>query len=568
MTRIDRFRIAALGGLCVAFLLGCQPPSLTPPGPSVIAIDPSSGTGEVPTSSEIKIDFDLPLDSSSLVPGVARVASPSGPVPGVWRIEPGKVRMVFTATGGLPAGETIEVEITTALRGTNGSSLESAFQAAFRTSGAPRLRAGAAAVDVTPPVGVPLAGFGGGNRRNWSPDLDPNNYHQFMKPSTGVRDPLVVKVLVLDDGEDRIAIVKTDLVAIDQGMVEDVARRTEAQTGIPAENLYICATHTHSGPGNLSQSFLWQMITMDIFQSAVYEQLIAGVARGVIEANDRLAPARIGIGQAPLNGVQRNRRGHPGRFDPTLSVVRVDRPDGSPIAVLFNIAIHPICLGTSSLDLSADWPGRAESEIERQLPGSVALFINAAEGDVSPVGRGDSGIRTIGDAVAGAALSIRSSITVRSTADLESGAENLVFPKAQLHYSCNQPANASESSQSPIDYCWVYRTIFGNQLTVTADLAPLVPMSFTMRAFRIDDTAFVTFPGEPITNVGRLAQTRAQALGYRNTIVFGLCGGHAAYITTPEEYDEGGYEALASLYGRQQGVMMVDALEKILRRIK
>ena len=157
---------------------------------------------------------------------------------------------------------------------------------------------------------------------------------------------------------------------------------------------------------------------------------------------------------------------------------------------------------------------------------------------------------------------------MRSSADLESGTETLVFPKAQLHYSCNQPANANESSKAPIDYCWVYRTIFGNDLTVAADVSALVPMSFRMQAFRIDDTAFVTFPGEPITNVGRLAQTRAQGLGYRNTIVFGLCGGHVAYITTPEEYDEGGYEALGSLYGRQEGVMMVDALEKILRRIK
>jgi hypothetical protein len=377
-----------------------------------------------------------------------------------------------------------------------------------------------------------------------------------------------VKVLVLDDGEDRIAIVKTDLVAVDQGMVLDVAKRTESLTGIPAENLFICATHTHSGPANLSRSLLWQTITMDIFQAAIYEQLIAGITRGVIEANDRLAPAQIGIGQAPISGVQRNRRGHPGRFDPTLSVVRVDRPDGSPIAVLFNIAIHPICMGTSNLEFSADWPGRAEAEIERQLPGAVALFINAAEGDVSPVGRGDSGVRSVGDAVARAAISIRASTPVRSFADLESGTETLVFPRAELHYSCNQPANASESSQAPIDYCWVYRTIFGNGLTVTADLSALVPMSFVMRAFRIDDTAFVTFPGEAITAVGRLAQSRAQALGYRNTIVFGLCGGHAAYITTPEEYDEGGYEALASLYGRQEGVMMVDSLEKILRRIK
>ena len=56
------------------------------------------------------------------------------------------------------------------------------------------LKAGAVRVDITPPVGVWLSGYG---HRN--------------KPSDAVEDRLYSKALVLNDGRTKIAIVSTDL---------------------------------------------------------------------------------------------------------------------------------------------------------------------------------------------------------------------------------------------------------------------------------------------------------------------------------------------------------------------
>ncbi|MBI4617087.1 MAG: neutral/alkaline non-lysosomal ceramidase N-terminal domain-containing protein [Planctomycetes bacterium] len=560
--------LALVVAVLVLWGANCQPPAPAPTGPAVTAIDPANGTERVATSSAVRIDFDSGVDLSSLTPAAASVAAPAGPVPGAWRLENAGRRAVFQSTSPLPASDTIRVSLTTSVRGANGAPLVSAFASAFRTAGPSRLRAGAAAVDVTPPVGVPLAGYGGGKRRLFPPDFNPNNYHQFMSPSTGVRDPLVAKALVLDDGTDRIAFLKLDLVAVEEEAVKDIAARILATTGIREENIFVSGTHTHSGPGTLTNTIIWQVITMDSFQPRIYEGLIAGAARAIELANANLADARLGIGQTQVQGVQRNRRDHPGRFDPTLSVLRVDRADGQPIAVLFNIAIHAICLSQDSMLISADWPGYAESTIETALPGAVALFVNAAEGDVTPGMKGDAGVQFIGGTVAQAALATRAQTPVRSSVDLAAGVERITFPKAWLYYSCNQPQNAAQSQGFPVDFCLVYRTIFGNELTVKQEITPIVPSSFPMKALKIDDTAIVCFPGEPITRLGQMAQAQAYAAGFRTAIVFGLTGGHVAYITTPEEFDEGGYEALATFYGRDEGTKMVESLGRVLQRIR
>jgi hypothetical protein len=296
--------------------------------------------------------------------------------------------------------------------------------------------------------------------------------------------------------------------------------------------------------------------------------MVSNASRALIEANDRLAPARLGIGRGTVQGLQVNRRGHPGRFDPDLAVIRVDRIDGSPLAILFNLALHPICLEEDSMVISADWPGRAERVIEAQVPGATAIFINAAEGDVRPNKFGDAGVDLVGDAVARHALDIWKNTAVKAQVDLAAGYEDLTFPTTALHYHCDQPINQHDSRKAPIDYCMVYKAFMNQSIRIDHDLSPILPSTWPMRAFRIDDTAIVTFPGEPITAVGRMGRARALSVGYRDALVFGLCGGHSGYITDPAEFDEGGYEAALNFHGRDEGTLMVDALERILKRIR
>ena len=80
-------------------------------------------------------------------------------------------------------------------------------------------RGGAALVEITPAVGVPLAGWGQVSRRNSLPDLDPRNAFTLFKPSIGVKDPLFARALVLSDGQTTVALLTLDDIATDREVV-------------------------------------------------------------------------------------------------------------------------------------------------------------------------------------------------------------------------------------------------------------------------------------------------------------------------------------------------------------
>src|SRR5688572_22256942 len=91
-------------------------------------------------------------------------------------------------------------------------------------------RAGAAAVDITPKNGTPLAG-----------------YYSY-RASTGVIDPLYAKAIVVEQDGARAAFVVLDLVTTSRPVVLAARKLIEQQSGIPAERVMISATHTHTGP--------------------------------------------------------------------------------------------------------------------------------------------------------------------------------------------------------------------------------------------------------------------------------------------------------------------------------
>src|SRR5262249_59520555 len=89
--------------------------------------------------------------------------------------------------------------------------------------------------------------------------------------------------------------------------------------------------------------------------------------------------------------------------DPELGVLRVTRVDGRPLAVVWNYAIQGTALGRENLLLSGDLMADASARLERAL-GVPALFVNGAEGDVSPRPRGWPGVAAAGTALAEGAL--------------------------------------------------------------------------------------------------------------------------------------------------------------------
>ena len=217
------------------------------------------------------------------------------------------------------------------------------------------LRAGAARIDYTP-RGAPL----------------PGNF-------IGVLDPIFVRTLVLDNGSTRAALVSIDAGAIPGDLYDKVSARAAAELEIPASQLLMSASHTHSVPFRLD--------------AAVEETVLQGLRDSIA----RLQPARVawGTGVSYIN-VNRDRidsntqrwwegPNYDGPSDKTVAVVRVETPTGAPIAVYYNYAVHGVITGTLDM-ISGDIPGSTSRYIEDSLGGgAVALWASGAAGDQNPI---------------------------------------------------------------------------------------------------------------------------------------------------------------------------------------
>jgi hypothetical protein len=197
--------------------------------------------------------------------------------------------------------------------------------------------------------------------------------------SLGVLDPLYARAIVLDNGTDRAALVTVDAGAIPTEMWQRLSQRAERELRIPQANFMLTATHTHSAP----------FVRNDDYEARIFQ--------AIRQADAKLRPARMafGTGTSWIN-VNRNiidpktRRwwegpNYDGISDKTVSVVRFETPDGQPIGVYYNYAVHPVITGTLDM-ISADIPGAASNYIEASLGGdAVAVWSSGASGDQNPI---------------------------------------------------------------------------------------------------------------------------------------------------------------------------------------
>jgi hypothetical protein len=238
------------------------------------------------------------------------------------------------------------------------------------------LKAGVAKVDITPPPGLPMYG-----------------YMDRTQLSTGTLDPLYARILVLEVGEKRLALVTLDLGRTFGAAWLDRLRETvKKSSGISF--LLVTASHTHAGPNIMDeypphQTPAWEGVALQ------------EIATAVDDAHHRAVEARIGTGYGEAYIGHNRRRVNPdgtvtmfwqnltkvptAPLDPTVSVLRIDTAGGKPLAVLVNYACHPVVFGPDNLQYSADFVGVTARTVEQAFGGQpLCFFLQGADGDINP----------------------------------------------------------------------------------------------------------------------------------------------------------------------------------------
>jgi len=388
--------------------------------------------------------------------------------------------------------------------------------------------------------GIPLAGYGSGARRAL-PFIHGNEYASWFKPSTGTHDSIRVKAMVLRSGDKKLLFISLDLAAVTNEMYLDLVGRL-MKLGYSKDAVFLSATHTHSGPGTLSSRFLWEALAADRFQPAYYARVRDSIVAAVMSAENASQPAQLLSLSFATKGLQRNRRHREGWFDPTANMLLARSPSGAWLGAMVNFAIHGTALNAHNLELSADIPGGIERALQEELHAPV-LFINGAEGDVSPANGGFDGIEKLSESFA-------------QQAKQALPQAKAVEPTWWVRSSTIQLGDPAVTIGACLPQAW--HKHIGDW--VVLGLGDSVPHTITVSYLRLGELRMLAWPGEPTTTLG--FDLKRSAL---NAWVLGLTNGYQGYFTSPGEFAEGRYEACSSLYGKQAGERVVKAFADLIQ---
>lgn len=409
------------------------------------------------------------------------------------------------------------------------------------------INGGVARVDLTPPAAMKAALGGYGARQS--------------RPALGVHDSVWAKALVLRSSDKQFALVTADVLAFPPQFKAAVMERLKAGDW-RAEQVMLLPSHTHTSidmmalhPGNVFGN-----PKAGVFHKEVFEHTADQLARVIREADTNLVPIVSAASTIPVPDRNRNRRRGGTIHDTDLTVTRIDKTDGSALAVLVNWTAHPTFMDDDDMLFSGDWPGHLQRTIEALVGNGVtAMFYNGAEGDQSPVpppGCGSNWERAerYGREMGILAWRAWEKLQPQDIKSFAYHTDKLPLPKRQWHPDFMKTGGAEYG----LDDSSMRRFV-----------EQLVPAETHSTCLRLGDLVILGVPAEIAAELGLEIKAKARQLtGAKCVTIGGLADEWVSYALPPSEYAKGGYEASMSFYGETLGHALVDGALRAVESVK
>ncbi len=411
------------------------------------------------------------------------------------------------------------------------------------------LQAGTAAIDITPPPGTWMGGYGSRDHG-----------------AEGIHDPLMAKALALSDGRETLLLITCDTLSFVYEFVDPLLKKIEARSGVPADHIMVSNSHTHSGPS-----------TRGARADEEYMATLAGKLHSVAEmALEGMCPVSLSLGTANVR-VGHNRReetrtgvtiGHNpgGPLAPFVDVMALRTEENDLLAAWFCHAAHAVVLGGDNYLISADYPGEAQRAVEAVHPGATALFAQGCCGDINADRHPGSfdHVRSCGLKLSGGVLIALEDARQVPPTVLSAAKSRLELPlrepppieeiEGELD-SLREELEAAEEEDLPSLEGRVRATE-----RLLEDARSLTPKRFDITAFRIGPAAILGLPGEMFVHY---ALNIAELSPFSPTIVPAYTNGMVGYVPTADAFPKGGYEVDSS-WGYYGGLGLAPDSEQII----
>jgi neutral ceramidase len=439
------------------------------------------------------------------------------------------------------------------------------------------LRSGWCSVDITPPVGTPLAGFAAR-----------------AGVSVGIHDALRARVLVLEqEAGESVALVTADLLEVPTPMARAIRERIAATIGSGIDHVMVSTSHTHSGPA-LEGGMGSLGLASEHYQANLADQ-VAGAASA---AWNRREPVRLCAGAGRIEGIGRNRRHDDGLpVDPTVGVLRV-LPAAGPGCLFARYTCHAVVLGPDNLLISADYPGYAQRFVERSLgPGLDAMFANGAAGDVNTghsadlsalgyhiPGRTFERAERLGTMLGAEVVRAAQELQVEADPAIGATSREVSLPTKELPSLREAEADLSRTTQALAalrrelgEAAWqadpplprlvkarvkeLYARLLLKRVEEREQGGAATEgrreAAVEVQGIRLGGTVLIGVPFELFVEVGLSVQARSPR---PRTWVVGYANGSLGYMPSRQAYAEGGYEVVSARFAAQAVAALEEAM--------
>ncbi|MEM1610245.1 MAG: hypothetical protein QXQ57_01195 [Sulfolobales archaeon] len=389
-------------------------------------------------------------------------------------------------------------------------------------------------IDITPPIGIRLGGYG----------------HRIGMGSTHIIDPLYLRLLYLSNRSgEAIAIIQLDLLGIYSKDANTIRNIVGKRLGIDRKNIMVSTTHTHSAPETVIP--MWtHTFPMNNTEKEIYDRWFRILLEGVEEASEEVkyrinSVYRIKYGSKIIGNLCFNRAFKDGLVDDELGVLSFESDENRVMVV--NYACHPVT--NVGLGISADYPGVVIDTLRRR--GFEAIFLTGGCGDVDPLKKGVRYMSFMGSIIGEEANSI-----IASTRNIDYS-EDLYVETARVVLETRRPSKDLDTLLREYESL---KTLYGDPRNLLFDPSwidllyldeeldllekSLEKIEAELQIIRIGDKSLVIgFPGEILSETAIEIKRFARSIGFENIILSAYTNDYIGYIPIRRSFEENKYEA-------------------------